>query len=68
MKCILGHEKVITKLMTNPFVNGLRLVLHICIHSILSSYASRRIKKKEEEREKNKTEILKFDFLNLVKG
>ena len=26
LECTLGHGKVITKLMINPFVNGLRLV------------------------------------------
>ena len=27
LECVFGYEKVITKLMINPFVNGLRLVL-----------------------------------------
>ena len=28
LECGLGHGKVITKLMINPFVNGIRLVLN----------------------------------------
>ena len=29
LQCILGHGKLITKLLINPFVNGLRLVYYI---------------------------------------
>ena len=29
LECILGHGKLVTKLLTNPFVNGLRVVYYI---------------------------------------
>ena len=68
IKCTLGRGKVITKLMTNPFVNGLWLVYNICLHCIVLNYVCQRRRKKERKRRINKIEIFTFGFLHFEKG